>query len=293
MMDCPRISLVTPSYNQAEYLEQTIISVVSQGYPNCEYIVIDGGSVDGSADILRKYEKHLAFWDSALDRGQSEAINKGFAKCTGDILGWLNSDDTLESCALFDVAAAFANKNTKIIYGDCRITDQQGNELKIIRPGPVSVWSLLKFWKENSIPPQPSIFFRSECLRQVGHLKEELHYGMDYDLWLRMADKYQFVYVPRILSNYRFHDKSKSASEGGFNKFIPEWTRVANDFRKNKGTIFNWRYRIAVKTETQGGQKSLQTVFLELVGEYCRAKLTHIGGRCSQVFRGNTRGTMK
>jgi len=289
MVKYPKISIVTPSFNQVEFLEKTILSVLSQGYPNIEYMIIDGGSNDGSVDVIRRYAERLAYWESTPDRGQSQAINKGFAKCTGEIMGWLNSDDTLENNALFNVAAAFANKYTKIVYGDCRIVDTRGNELGIIRPGPISVWRLLNFHIANSIPPQPSIYFRSECLRKVGGIKEDLHYGMDYDLWLRLADRYAFLYVPQILSNYRFHDKSKSVRDGGFNNFAPEWTKVANEFVKRKNIVFRWWRNVKLEIEKHQGESGRLWIWLKVIAGCCKTAAFRLVRQMFQTGTGSGR----
>src|SRR5690554_4018590 len=118
------ISIVTPSFNQGHYLEETIDSVLSQNYPNLEYVVIDGGSTDGSVDIIKKYEKHLKYWVSEGDRGQSHAINKGLARCTGEVFNWLNSDDYLEPGALQTIGEAFENPNTTAFIGRSNIVEQ-------------------------------------------------------------------------------------------------------------------------------------------------------------------------
>ena len=228
--DYPKISIVTPSYNQAAYLEQTILSVLEQQYPNFEYIIIDGGSTDGSVDIIKKYEAHITRWVSEPDSGQSEALNKGFALCSGDIIGWLNSDDYYENNIFARIAGIFENKNINIINGDCRLVDESGVECGRVCSKKVYMNRLLNSWIPRSIPPQPAIFFRRACLEKVGLLDASLHYGMDYDLWLRLCTHYRFDYVPGILANYRFHEHSKSVSDKGFAKFIPEWNSIRDRY---------------------------------------------------------------
>src|ERR1035437_4288596 len=127
----PKISVITPSFNQGKYLESTIKSVLEQDYPNLEYIVIDGGSEDNSVEIIKKYEKHLAYWESVKDKGQSHAINKGFAIATGEILAWLNSDDTYEQNAIYNIAEWFRKyPELDFIYGDVNIIDEKGAVLQ-------------------------------------------------------------------------------------------------------------------------------------------------------------------
>jgi len=228
--DYPKISIVTPSYNQAPYLEQTILSVLEQQYPNLEYFIIDGGSTDGSIDIIKKYGAHITRWVSEPDSGQSEAINKGFTMCSGDIVGWLNSDDYYEKNVFARIAGIFENENIHILNGDCRLVKENGVAFGLVCSKKLYLNRLLHSWVPYSIPPQPAIFFRRACLEKVGLLDESLHYGMDYDLWLRLCTHYRFDYVPGILANYRFHEQSKSVSGDGFAKFIPEWHSVRDRY---------------------------------------------------------------
>jgi glycosyltransferase involved in cell wall biosynthesis len=242
-MDLPKISIVTPSYNQAQFLEKTILSVINQNYPNLEYIIIDGGSKDGSAEIIRKYEKYLKYWISEPDHGQSDAINKGLDKCTGDIFAWLNSDDYFEDDALYRIAKVYKENKNVVINGDCRLVDENGKEMEIIRSKGVNLYRLLNFWVGYSIPPQPSIFIPMSCMQHVGYLDTDLNYAMDYDLWLRLIQYYEFFYIPEILSDYRFHSSSKSVSDNGFQKFVPEWTLVRNKFLAKQNVSVKMRYK--------------------------------------------------
>ncbi|WP_020401562.1 glycosyltransferase family 2 protein [Gracilimonas tropica] len=206
-MDFPKISIVTPSYNQVEFLERTIQSVLNQNYPNLEYIIIDGGSTDGSVDIIKKYENQLNFWVSEPDNGQTEAINKGLSKITGDIWAYLCSDDTYEPNTLNLVAEFFSkNKSNYVLYGDCNFI----NERDIVtRKKTTGNFSKNKLKRKNFIY-QPSVFLKKEVLEECGLFEEDLHYTMDYEYWLRISDKYEFSYMPVPLANYRLHDASKT-----------------------------------------------------------------------------------
>ena len=155
----PKVSIVTPSYNQGEFLEETIRSVLLQGYPNLEYIIIDGGSQDNSVEIIKKYEPWLAYWVSELDRGQAHAINKGFKRATGEIVTWLNSDDFYARRALGSVAQSFHKQQVDLLYGDCFFLDSAAGEYKHVKALPNSEISLFV----GSLP-QPSTFFRREVL---------------------------------------------------------------------------------------------------------------------------------
>jgi glycosyltransferase involved in cell wall biosynthesis len=226
-MTPPKISIVTPSFNQGPFLEKTIRSVLDQDYPNLEYIIIDGGSTDNSVDIIKKYEAKLAFWVSEKDKGQSDALNKGFAKVTGEIIGWVNSDDWYEPDTFRTIAALFQKKNLSAVVGNCAVWyagDPSKNYL--VKPGRVTFESLSRFWKPAFCPPQPAIFFSKAALKKSGTIDVSLNYGMDLDLWLRIAQNGTFHYVDQTFANYLIHDSSKSGSDSGFLKFRKEWREI-------------------------------------------------------------------
>lgn len=209
----PKISIVTPSYNQRQFLEETIRSVLLQGYPNLEYIIIDGGSTDNSVEIIKKYEKWLTYWVSEKDSGQSQAINKGFEKATGDILGWLNSDDLLEPDALLRVSNAVCTHKEIpvhwIVGGMVFFDNQPGQNIRVKEPcfpDTLENW-LVRSW----FAPQPSTFWSRKAWLAVGPLREDLHYSFDREYWLRLRFAgYNPMIIPQILSKFRYHDKSKS-----------------------------------------------------------------------------------
>lgn len=204
--------LVTPSFNQAPYIEATIQSVLSQDAPGLQYIVLDGGSTDGSAEIIRRYGDRLAHWESAPDKGQSDAIHRGFQLGKGNILGWLNSDDTLEPGALERVARVFAeNPEVMFVYGDYYCLYPDGRRVlkpKVSFDFDIALYAYLMI-------PQPSAFWRREAYEAVGGLNLDLHYAMDWDLFLRIGKRYpqQFVHLPVPLSTFRVHPESKSVSK--------------------------------------------------------------------------------
>jgi glycosyltransferase involved in cell wall biosynthesis len=203
----PRISIVTPSYNQGQFIEETIRSVLLQGYPNLEYIVIDGGSTDGSAEIIRKYESHLAYWVSEPDGGQANAINKGFKSVTGEVLAWLNSDDIYTPGAIYEAAEYFGkHAECQVAHGKTDIVDAEGLLIGNCSSEPFDLEQLLS---GNSIP-QPSTFFRRDVFESVGGLDESFQFCLDYDLWLRIATLSSFDYVPRLWAKFRRHPTSKT-----------------------------------------------------------------------------------
>ena len=242
----PLISVITPSYNQAEFLEETIRSVLLQNYPKLEYIVIDGGSEDGSVEIIRKYDPWLGYWVSEKDLGQSQAINKGFRHAKGEILAWLNSDDYYEPNAIRTAVLNLLSRNASIIYGNCNLVTEQGDFLEVIKPARFTFRSLLRYWRPSFIPPQPAIIFRRDLYLHFGPLDENLHYAMDHDFWLKITSNFEPCYVDSILANYRIHDRSKSGK--GWETFMPEWSLVSkrNSFLTGLSTGIGWWIEYAI-----------------------------------------------
>ncbi len=206
----PRISIITPSFNQAKYLEKTILSVLEQGYPDLEYIVIDGGSTDGSVEIIRKYADRLAYWCSEPDHGQSEAINKGFRRATGEIVAWINSDDIYAAGALEKAARHLAeHPGTGMVYGDCDLINEDGDVYARERSGP---FDLGRYIRHNFIP-QTTVFLRRSAIASDYLVDETLHYAMDYDLWLKISGGHRIDYLPFALARFRYHDTSKTMTQ--------------------------------------------------------------------------------
>lgn len=219
-----KISIVTPSFNQGMFIEQTIQSVRDQNHGAVEHIVVDGGSTDGTVEVLRRYP-HLR-WLSEKDKGQSDALNKGFRMATGDIVAWLNSDDWYEPNVLGDIDRYFsAHPECMILYGDITFVDKQGNRLYSIAGGTVSYDRLVAC--PDSVR-QPSTFWRRSLLDESGGVDPGLHIVMDFDFFLRIGRGRRFHYLPRNLSYYRCYDENKSLSLGRLQ--VKEIYRV---YRKN------------------------------------------------------------
>jgi glycosyltransferase involved in cell wall biosynthesis len=224
-MELPKISVITPSFNQGSYIEETILSVLSQDYPSLEYIIIDGKSTDKSVEVIQKYQHRLAYWVSEPDSGQSEAINKGLKRATGNIITWLCSDDIYLPGALHTIAKAFTdNPDAGLIHGKTILFDEKGKET--IR-GAVEKDLELKYF--SIIPfPQPSSFFSRNSLNKTNLLDESLHFAMDYDLLIRIALEFKIYKIDDILSKYRMHNLSKTVSQQS--GFANEWMVVFSRF---------------------------------------------------------------
>ena len=210
----PRITIVTPSYNQGPFIERTIRSVLDQGYPNLEYIVMDGGSMDGTIDILKKYEGRLT-WVSEKDKGQADAINKGIGRATGDIIAYLNSDDVYEAGALSRIAEHFSTRpGTMWLTGKCRIIDEQDRETR--RPITAYKNFLLRHYSYSLLlvtnpVSQPATFWRREAVKEFGLFDENEHLVMDYDYWLRIGKKYPLAVLNEYLAAFRVYGSSKTS----------------------------------------------------------------------------------
>jgi glycosyltransferase involved in cell wall biosynthesis len=206
----PKISIVTPSFNQAFFLEETIRSVTSQGYPNLEYIVMDGGSTDGSVDIIRRHQEHIAFWQSIRDAGQSDALRQGFQRATGGILAYLNSDDTLVQGTLRMVGEYMAtHPDVDLVYGNMNLIDAAGNYLYTAHP----LLDLRILVYENPFIPQQAMFWRRDLYERVGGVNPSLRFAMDYELTLKfLLERAQVGKIHKVLANFRVHPEAKSST---------------------------------------------------------------------------------
>ena len=203
----PLFSIVTPSYNQAAYLEQTMRSVLDQDYPSVEYFVVDGGSTDGSVDLIRNYSDRLTWWVSEKDRGQGEAINKGLARANGEIVAWLNSDDYYLPNAISSAMEVFQqNPDVLLVYSDMLAVDGNSKTLNVLKYRQYSLEDLLCF----QIIGQPAVFFRREAYERAGKLDISFHYMLDHHLWIRIARQGRILHVPQTWAAARFHSQAKN-----------------------------------------------------------------------------------
>jgi glycosyltransferase involved in cell wall biosynthesis len=215
--------MVIPSYNQGAFLEECLLSVLDQSHPRTEIIVIDGGSADSSREILNRYGRRLEYWVSEPDRGQAHAVNKGWSRAKGDVLGWLNSDDRLEAGALEAVAEAWAeHSDSALIYGDVQEINPQGNPLGVKRMGGFGLRSLLL----GKNMGQPGVFVPRNTYAAVGDLAEDLHFALDFEYFLRVWTAFPGagMHIPRIVASSRVWAAAKTIHKGG--SFGEEYRKV-------------------------------------------------------------------
>lgn len=277
----PKISIVTPSFNQGQFIEETIRSVLLQGYPNLEYLIVDGGSSDQTVSIIKKYEDCLCWWVSERDGGQSNAINKGFSRATGEIIAWLNSDDTYEADIFSKVAIYFSkNLQTGVISGRCKLWYGDPND-PINQPSPLRSYKDFLMvgsnWMRQKLILQPEAFFRRDAFLKFGPLREDLYYCLDAALWMAMArGGVVFDSINEHWANLRMHRHQKTADLGrayseltctAWNYLLRDWVREDLDVKYIANDIF-------------GAMAEIQ--------EDCMAKLHNIRGstsfRLARVF---------
>lgn len=207
------MSIITPSFNQGKYIEQTILSVLNQNYSNLEYIIIDGGSTDGTVDIIKKYAQHLKYWISEKDNGQAAALNKGLKHCTGEIFNWINSDDYLEEGALLKVANMFQKNKCDVVAGSVCNFNEEGEVNKTIN----SNLEINEYLKEDIglIYHQPAVWLRLDHIKEVGNFNEILHFCFDQEYMMRYLLRFDDVYyLQDVLAYFRLHEASKSVHQG-------------------------------------------------------------------------------
>lgn len=274
MPNLPLVSIVSPSLNQAQFLEQAIQSVLGQGYQRLEYIIVDGGSTDGSAEIIRRYADRLAWWVSELDTGQAEAINKGLRRARGEIVAWLNSDDVYLPGAVAEAVRAFqAYPEAGLVFGNVLAIDEAGRTLNLLRYGDWNLADLMAF----RIIGQPAVFLRRSALEQAGSLDTSYHYLLDHELWLRMAQVSGMRYLPKTLAAARYHLAAKNIAHPM--EFAQEVQRIASWMEsqpaladllaKNRKCIQAGRHSLSAFYLVEGGESRLA------MEEYKRAFAAH------------------
>ncbi len=253
----PKVSIITPSFNQAQFLEASIRSVLEQDYPNLEYIIVDGGSQDNSLEIIKKYQDRLAWWVSEKDKGHADALNKGFSHATGDILAWLNSDDIYFPNAVSEAVSVLTSRpDVGMVYGDADLIDDSGATVGQFGSKQTSYRQMLR----GSVHiPQATTFFRADVWRRVGPLDLSLFFSFDYDLWVKIAKVSNVLYVPKRWAQFRIHEAGKTivnddrcypdmlrvlAREGG--SWL-SWLRLRMIARKLLYSWMPWKFRLRLR----------------------------------------------
>jgi len=301
------ISIITPSYNQAAYLDYAMQSVLAQDYPNIEYLVIDGGSSDGSLEIIRRYAGRLAWWVSEPDAGQAEAINKGFARAKGQYIAWLNSDDLYLPGAIGQAVALLdANPELGFVFGNALTIDAQGRLLNRLEFGDWGLEDLMAF----RIICQPAVFMRRSVLEQAGYLDAAYHFMLDHQLWLRLARLAPLRHVPRDWAAARHHAAAKNVAQAaGFGREtfdILDWMQAQPDLApmlaQNRRKIEAGAYRLDARYLLDAGQPgaSLRSYSRALLNDppyalrhwhrmaYAAASLVGLGGFVDRLLKGGT-----
>lgn len=259
MPDSPLVSIVTPSFNQADFLDLTLRSVLGQDYPRIEYLVADGSSTDGSVEIIQRYAERLVWWVSEPDRGQADAVNKCLARVQGEIIGWVNSDDLLLPGVVSAVVQAFAaHPEASMVFGDVVSIDERGQTINQMHYGAWGLDELMTF----HIIGQPGVFFRRSALQQAGGLDLDYHFLLDHQLWLRLAQTGEMHYLPQPLAVARYHAAAKNISHAA--RFGEEAYRIvawmqtqpplAERFARLNKRIWAGAHRFNARYLLDGGQ---------------------------------------
>ena len=288
MKNKPLISIITPSFNQADYLEMSILSVLEQDYPNIEYLIVDGNSTDGSQKIIKKYENQLAWWISERDMGQADAFNKGLQHAHGKYIGWLNSDDLYLSGAISEAVELFeADPALSFVFGDVQSINETGEITNIMKYNDWDLVNLMQF----KIIGQPAVFMRKDLLDAVGGLDISYHFLLDHHLWLRLAAKAPIKYSGKLWASARFHATAKNVSQAAeFGKEayrLVAWMENNPDLRKffskDHKKIYAGAHRMNARYLLDGGQsqaalkaywKGIRTHVLTILPEWHRVLFT-------------------
>lgn len=242
MNSAPLVSIITPSFNQAQFLEKTMLSVLEQDYPNIEYLVADGGSNDGSVEIIRKYGDRLAWWVSEKDRGQADAVNKGFSRAKGEFIAWVNSDDYyLPGAVSHAVKVLQEHPDAGLVFGNVQVVDKDEEIINTLTYGDWQLPELMTF----HIIGQPAVFMRREILEKAGYLDLNYHFLLDHQLWLRMGLAAGYRYIPALWARAHYHEGCKNLAQaaefGKEARRIVEWMKSEPLFepylRKNQRKV--------------------------------------------------------
>ena len=269
----PLISIITPSYNQADFLEISILSVLNQDYPNLEYIIVDGNSTDGSQDIIKNYEDQLSWWISEDDNGQADAFNKGLKKAKGDYIGWLNSDDLYLKDAVSEAIEILeSDPELVFVFGDVQSINEKGEIINIMRYGDWQLADLMQF----RIIGQPAVFMRRDLVEKVGGLDPSFHFLLDRHLWLKLASKAKIKYSRQLWAAARFHTSAKNVAQA--EKFGQEAYRLVDWMQNNPDleSVFK-----ANNKKILAGAHRMNARYLLDSGRYSESATAYWNGACS------------
>jgi glycosyltransferase involved in cell wall biosynthesis len=246
------VSIITPSFNQVAFLEQTLRSVLEQDYPNIEYIVIDGASTDNSTQVIEKYAERLSWWVSEKDNGQAEAINKGLVRASGEIIAWLNSDDYYLPGAISSAVKVFdENPDVVLVYGDMLAVDENGQTTNELKYKQLSLEDLLCF----QIIGQPAVFFRRDAYEQTGGLDTNFHFLLDHQFWIRIARHGKILHIPQTWAAARYHVEAKNrakAVEFGREAFrILDWAKTQSGLDEAVSSVERRAYASANRIDAR------------------------------------------
>jgi glycosyltransferase involved in cell wall biosynthesis len=267
----PKISIITPSFNQGNYIEETIRSILLQNYPNLEYIVVDGGSTDNTLEILKKYENWIDIIISESDEGQSDAINKGWRLATGDITTWINSDDFLSENTLLSVAEIVGNSGiNNIIVGDVLNFYNDRLDYFLIKQRNISLKNIIRFWDNKSNWHQPGMFFPMKKIREVEYLDINYHYSMDFDLLCKLLVDTEIIYSNKVFTFFRLHSISKGVEfpqKTIKEKFLISsiyWKLIQENYSIRDLLIVYWFIKLSLKFLFKGKFKLMINLYVDL-----------------------------
>lgn len=284
----PKISIITPNYNYGQFIEETIRSVLLQGYPNLEFIVIDGASTDNSVEKIKKYEKWISYWISKKDSGQASAINKGLKLCSGDLVNWINSDDLLARGCMASLGRLNSDYPNKIVAGACKNFSSAGHDVIIINSN-LSPKNLVTCWRNDYTYQQPATFIPSKAIKSVGYLDESFNFCFDHEWLIRLTRHCDVIYTNDIFAEFRLHELSKTVAQQDL--FFGErlklskkhWKKDAELKKSNEFKIF---FLAVILNDKSGKGKKLFQIFMMVISDFKVLSLRNTWGAIKRIIFG-------
>ncbi len=290
----PKISIVTPNYNYAQFIEETIRSVLLQGYPNFEYIIIDDGSIDNSVEIIKRYEKWLTYWTRQPNQGQVNAINKGIRMISGEVFNWINSDDLLNPRCLLTVSSLYCQDSSVLICGYCLVFDSEGKR-KLLANANLTVENFILHWNRKVIFNQPSVWVPVKAVPKAGLLDNSFEYFFDWDMMIRLLEIYPVRYTTEVLTQYRIHPTSKtylfcSKFENELRviteKYIsqPKWKKLNFKFKRYYSMV-DWQDEVSkIRTADFGRLRKASMILIKALRNFDRLRNRFTWGALRRVL---------